>query len=66
MSRVEFPGFIQFAFRVAIEQARNSPLIAEVQPAAPWKRLIAFIALSALLMATAMVAAILLLSLIHI
>ncbi|SPU43225.1 CPBP family intramembrane glutamic endopeptidase [Brevundimonas diminuta] len=60
MSRVEFPGFIQFAFRVAIEQARNSPLIAEVQPAAPWKRLIAFIALSALLMATAMVAAILL------
>jgi len=60
MSRVEFPGFIQFAFRVAVEQARNSPLIAEVQPAAPWKRLIAFIALSALLMATAMVAAILL------
>jgi membrane protease YdiL (CAAX protease family) len=60
MSRIEFPDFNQPAFRAAVEQARNSRLIADVRPTAPWKRLIAFIALSAILMTTAMVAAILL------
>ncbi|WP_292059595.1 CPBP family intramembrane glutamic endopeptidase [Brevundimonas sp. UBA5936] len=53
MSNAGFSGSRLSPFLVAIEEARNSPLIVGARPAARWKRLAGFIALSFVLMIAA-------------
>ncbi len=53
MSNAGFSSSTSSPFLTAVEEARNSPLIVGVRPAARWKRLAGFIALSCVLIIAA-------------
>ena len=53
MSNAGFSSSPPSPFLTAVEEARNSPLIVGVRPAARWKRLASFIALSCVLIIAA-------------